>query len=299
MNTNILRITFAAIFIFTMPQLGAMNWPTRDAALIRNFGWNNMGSPVLGMVFSGGTEVLAAEAGEIIFSRRPGDTASRLPSPLGLWTAVDHGDGLISIYSRYREHIHGELVHGEEIRRSTHIERQEPVAISGISGWSNRTGFYFMLFDRRERRWINPAMLITPVHNTQPFQILGIHLVNAQGTQLSGAQLLNLTQGRYRITVATTDNIDRAANNFLAPSRIIGSINGIEVGSLNLESIFARDGILMMQRNGLVPTQQIYSPFPAFEVADVFLSRGRASLEIIIQDMAGNTRRALTQMIIN
>ena len=294
MNINILRVTFAAIFIFTMPQLWAMNWPTRDAALIRNFGWNDMGNPVLGMVFSGGTDVLAVEAGEIIFSRRPGDTASRLPSPLGSWTAIDHGDGLISIYSRYRE-----FVYEEETPRSIHVERQEPVARSGISGWSNREGFYFMLFDRRERSWINPAMLITPVHHTQPFQILGIHLVNAQGVQLSGAQLLNLTQGRYRITVATTDNVDRIANNFLAPYRIIGSINGIEVGSLNLESIFARDGILMMQRNGLVPTRQIYSPFPAFEVADVFLSRGRASLEIIIQDMAGNTRRALTQMIIN
>lgn len=276
--------------MFTITQLGAMNWPTRDAVLTRNFGWNNMGRPVLGMVFLGGTEVLAAEAGEIIFSRRAGDTASRLPSPLGSWTAVDHGNGLISIYSRYSEQANP---------GSTNVQRQQPIARSGASGWSDREGFYFMLFDRQERSWINPAMLITPVQNHLPFQILGINLINAQGVQLSGAQLQNLSQGRHRITVATTDNIPRTGANFLAPYRIIASINGIEVGTLNFESIFARDGILMVQRNGLVPVQQIYSPFPAFEVADVFLSRGQASLEIIIQDIAGNTRRSLIQMIIN
>jgi len=283
-----LRITFAAVFALVVTALHCMDWPSRDAVLTRNFGWNDSGRPVLGMVFSGGKEVLAAETGELIFSRGMGDNISRLPSPLGAWTALDHGDGLISIYSRY----------GEEKILPESIEQQSPIAAPGISGWSKTDGFYFMLYDRRDRNWINPAIIITPMLETRPPQILAVNLQNAQGVTVSGEQFRNLSQGRYRVMVTTT-GAATTRETFLAPYRIVCSINGAEAGLLNLEAISARDGVLMVHRNGLVPARQVYSPFPAFEAAEVFLNRGQASLEIIVQDIAGNSRRALTRMIIN
>jgi len=286
------RITFAAVFALALAAfsggLYAMDWPSGSAVLIRNFGWNDRGSPVLGMVFEGEGEVLAAETGEVIFSRGRNDTASRLPSPLGQWTALDHGDGLISIYSRY----------GEESGRQVSVEKQSPVATAGISGWSAQKGFYFILYDRRERRWINPAMIITPIQNTRPLQILAVELRNAQGLPVDSAQLRNLSQGRYTISVATT-NAARVRENLLAPYRIVCSINGAEAGSLNFEAFSARDGVLLVYRNGLVPVKRVYANSPAFEAAEVFLNRGQASLEIIVQDIAGNSRNALTRMIIN
>ena len=293
MNKLTLRITIT-VFLFALTtgflsgMLYAMDWPSRDAVLIRNFGWNDRGRPVLGMIFDGDGEVLAAETGEVIFSRGANDTASRLPSPLGTWTALDHGDGLISIYSRY----------GDENILSAQVEKQSPIAVTGISGWSGRKGFYFILYDRRERRWINPAMIITPVQNTRPPQILAVDLRNAQGLPVTTAQLRNLSQGRYTVCVATT-NAARVRENLLAPYRIVCSINGAEAASLNFEAISARDGVLMVYRNGLVPVKQVYANFPAFEAAEVFLNRGQASLEIIVQDIAGNSRNSLTRMIIN
>ncbi|MCL1954554.1 MAG: hypothetical protein FWF61_01305, partial [Brevinematales bacterium] len=75
---KILQITAAVFFVLMFVimftdtsisvSLDAMSWPSENAVLIRNFGSNNNGSPVLGMVFGGGTEILAAEKGEIIFS---------------------------------------------------------------------------------------------------------------------------------------------------------------------------------------------------------------------------------------
>jgi hypothetical protein len=246
-----------------------------------------MGKPVLGMVFSGGTDILAAETGKVIFSRQKGDTVSRLPSPLGSWTAIDHEDGLISIYSRY----------GEEKHQSMQIERQSTIASTGTSGWSSQNGFYFILYDKRERRWINPEMIITPVRVSRPPQIISVNLRNAQGVLVNSAQFGNLSQGRYKITVATTGLNMR--ENLLAPYRIHCSINGAEVGHLNFEAISARDGTLMVYRNGLIPARQIYGHYPAFETAEVYLNSGQATLEIIVQDIAGNSRRTLTRMIIN
>jgi hypothetical protein len=291
MRKFVLRITAVLIYICVIFSVDALNWPSENAVLVRNFGSNDRGLPVLGMIFSGGTDVLTAEKGEVIFSRRKNDNASRLPSPLGAWTAVDHGDGLISIYSRYAEPV----VPADE----TQVEKQQIIASSGVSGWSAQNGFYFMLFDRRERRWINPAMIITPVQETRPPQIISVNLRNAQGIIMQSS---NLTQGRYTVIVNAAGGApltQSAASRQYAPQRIVCLINGTEVSSLNFEAVSARDGVLMVYRNGLVPARQIYSSLPSFEAAEIFLTRGQVTMEIIVQDASGASRSVVNRLIIN
>ena len=271
--------------------LDAMNWPSEDAVLFRNFGSNDRGMPVLGMMFRGGTDILAAENGEIIFSRNRSDTASRLPSPFGSWTAVDHGDGLISIYSRYNNDTSDRHQLDARNVSLTQVEKSQSIASSGISGWSSQNGFYFMIFDRRERRWINPALLVTPVLRTRPPQILSVGLLDNQGLPVR-----SLTQGNYTVLV---NAVSPAVQNPLAPYRIICLVNGAETGLLNFEAFSARDGVLMAFRNGLIPVKKIYSAFPAYETADIFLSRGQATLEIIVQDIEGNSTSSVTRLIVN
>jgi len=300
MTTKKLRITFLILIIFLLSGsvsdfLIAMNWPSENAALVRNFGSNDRGRPVLGMIFEGNTEIIAAEEGEIIFTRSRKDTASRLPSPLGAWTAVDHRDGLISIYSRYDDDKNS------RIKNASQVDKQQPIAVSGTSGWSTNNGFYFILFDRRERRWINPAMIMTPVLETRPPQIISVSLRNAQGLAV---QSNNLIQGRYNVVVNAAGGTALSAQSPLfssqfAPQRILCSVNGAEVGSLNFEAVSARDGIQMVYRNGLVPAKQIYANFPAYETAEVFLTRGQVTLEIIVQDITGNSRSIVNRLIVN
>jgi len=286
-----LRITAVFIYICVIFSVYALNWPSENAALVRNFGSNDRGLPVLGMIFNGGTDVLAAESGEVIFSRGKNDNASRLPSPLGAWMAVDHGDGLISIYSRYAEPVIPVM--------ETQIEKQQIIASSGISGWSTQNGFYFILFDRRERRWINPAMIITPLQETRPPQILSVELRNSQGQMM---QSRTLTQGRYTVIVNAPGGVpitQNPASRQYAPQKIICLINGTEVSSLNFEAVSARDGVLMVYRNGLVPAKQIYSNLTSFEAAEIFLTRGQVTMEIIVQDISGASRSVINRLIIN
>jgi hypothetical protein len=293
MNVRKLLITAAVILAFVITfdslsgTLDAMSWPSQEAVLIRNFGSNDRGNPVLGMIFEGGTEVLAAEKGEVIFSRSRNDVASRLPSPLGAWAAVDHGDGLISIYSRLAE---------VESIGHTVVEKQQTIASSGVSGWSARNGFYFIVFDRRERRWVNPAMIITPAReNIRPLQILSVNLRNAQGQVVQSPVL---SQGRYTILVNVSGSSAPGAQQH-APQRIVCSVNGAEVGSINFEAVSARDGVLLISRNGLVPARQVYSAFPSYETAEVFLNRGLVTLEVIVQDITGNPRNVVSRLTVN
>jgi hypothetical protein len=280
---------FLAAF-FLCNTLTAMDWPVQDAAVVYNFASNDRGKPILGTVFEGEGDILAVDDGELLFSQSGKDFASRLPSPLGAWAAIDHGDGLISIYGRHDDN--------GGIRQITRIDRGTPIASTGSSGWSRQNGSYFLLYDRKERRWVNPSMVITPFPDTAQPQILGIQLRRADGRMLDGAQLRSVSQGRYTIIVNTVDTLLEPRGVPLAPHRIVCSVNGEEAGALSFETICSRDGLLMVNRNGLVPAAQAYARFPAFEAGEVQLSRGQAILEIIVHDVMGNSRSVLTRMIV-
>jgi hypothetical protein len=281
------RLGIIVLMAFCVP-LSAMDWPLPSAAMISNFGSNDQGRPVLGTVFEGEGEILAADAGELIFSWSGKESASRLPSPLGSWSAIDHGDGLVSVYGR-----HGEEGGNQSLKQ---VERGDRIAAAGSSGWSRRGGYYFVLYDRKERRWVNPSMVITPFPDTVSPQIQGIRFHREDGRVVEGGQI-RTSQGKYTIVVNTVDTLlERGLP--LAPHRIVCSVNGEEAGSLSFETICARDGILLVNRNGLVPALRVYARYPTFEAGEVHLSRGQAILEVIVQDIAGNSRSASTRIIV-
>jgi murein DD-endopeptidase MepM/ murein hydrolase activator NlpD len=286
------RVLFVSLFLgetmFLSPFLGSMDWPSPDGKMINNFGVNDSGKPLLGISFEGSGPVLAAEQGELLFQSQEGG-ASRLPSPLGAWLALDHSDGIISIYSRMANVL-------PALPQRT--SRGAAVGESGNSGWSKNEGFYFSLFDRRERRWINPSIIISPREDTRPPVISSVRLKDGQGRFLDPAQTRAVRQGRYVVSVAAFDTFPESGESPLAPFRIVCMVNGSEVGVLNFETYSVRDGSLMVYRNGLVPVRDIYAPYPAYEVGEVWFTRGQASLELIAQDISGNTRNVVYRLMV-
>lgn len=271
-------IVFALFFFaaFIAVPVTAAEWLPSDAVIAHGFGYNYRGRPLLGVFVATDNQVSAFREGEVIFSRSQRNTASRLPSPFGAWTAVDHGDGLLSIFSR----------HGEGEEPPQFIRQGDVVARAGVSGWSQRSGFYFVSYDRKERRWVNPAMVI-PFPGTRPFQIQRIQLRNTQGELFEGNQLLNLRQGRYTVMVTA---VHFPGGGRFTPFRVRSLVNGVEAGMFLMETIHAADGALIVNRGSPVSALQVYALYPAFEVADIFLTHGQAILEIIVQDIEGNSR---------
>jgi hypothetical protein len=269
----------------------AMDWPSVDAAMTANFGGNNDGLPSLGTFFEAEGPVRSTGAGDVLFVHEPDNSASRIPSPMGAWIALDHGDGLISLYSNLESPSTTPVPEGPGQGRV--------IALAGRSGWSDRRGFSFAFFDRKERRWINPSMIITPLPDTIAPQILSVELTNAAGQVFNPAQVRNINQGKYVVSVYATDTRLDAQEPPLAPYRILCSVNGLEIGALNFETFSARDGVLMMSRNGLVPVRQVYALHPAFEVGELWFTRGQATLEVIAQDFIGNSRSVVFRLQID
>jgi hypothetical protein len=266
----------------------AMDWPAEEGVMVNNFGWNRDAKPVLGTIFETEGPVRAAEDADILFIHDSEDSASVLPSPLGTWAALDHGDGLISIYGRLDE--------TEALPVLENVSRGRLIARAGKSGMAGKSGFYFAFYDRKERRWINPAMIIAPPGDTAPPQILSVELRNGEGQVINPAQARSLRQGRYMVLVNAVDSLVEGRPATLAPYRILCSVNGMEIGALSFETFSARDGVLMAYRNGLVPVKQVYTPAPVYEIGELSLTRGQAEIEIIAQDISGNTRNVVFRL---
>jgi hypothetical protein len=281
---------FLFLFIACSVRGGAMDWPLPDAKQMANFGMNERSLPLLGISFEAKGDVFSADEGEIIFSVSEGDGARNIPNPLGEWVAVDHGEGLVGIYAK-----------GSGIRENTPLKKagvDTVIAQTGQSGWTTRHGFYFSIFDRKERRWVNPHVIIGQLADTIPPVIQSVVLRGENGERIDLAQTRNIRQGRYDIEVQTSDRTEQAAG-ALAPYRIICSLNGVEIGVLALEIFSARDGVLMIYGNGLMPVSKVYASFPAMDAAtDVRFTRGQAPLEIIVQDFNRNTRSASYRLFI-
>jgi hypothetical protein len=178
------------------------------------------------------------------------------------------------------------------------MELGTPLARAGVSGWSRNEGVYYILFDRRERRWVNALMVITMPPDTVEPQILSVQLRNSSGRLLEGGQIRNISQGRYSIVVNAADALVNPRGPRLPPHRILCSVNGEEIGSLTFDTINAKDGVLMVSRNGQAPAKRVYANYPAFEIGEVQFNRGQANLEIIAQDLAGNSRSTLIRIIV-
>jgi hypothetical protein len=198
--------------------------------------------------------------------------------------ALEHGDGIIGIYSRFEDRVPASF---------TAIEKDTVIAATGISGWTSQEGYYFSLFDRRERRWVNPSALISPLADTRPPQIHSVELRRGQNLTIDPAQTRSIRQGRYTILVNASDTRLNPNESPLAPYRLLCYVNGVEIGALTFETFSTRDGVLMLYRNGLVPVKRVYDPDPAYEVGEAEFSRGQATVEVIAQDLAGNTRTVL------
>jgi hypothetical protein len=157
------------------------------------------------------------------------------------------------------------------------------IVVSGRSGWSKTEGFYLSIFDRKERRWVNPSLIISAIPDTRTPSIRSVKLKNSSNQIIDLASIRTVRQGTYTILVHTEAPRVKTSDPPLMPLRIICSVNGIEAGYLAFETFSARDGVLMMFRNGLVPTSQIYTYDPAVETGEVFFNRGQVRLEIIVQ----------------
>jgi len=262
-------------------SLHAMDWPNTEEKLRSDFGHNDSGRPNVGLIFVAQGAVKSIDAGELVFVRESSDSMTALPTPLGSWVAIDHSDGLRSLYGR--------LEAFDKMSTKTLVEKGTVLGSVGRTGYSSENGFYFSLYDSQEQRWLNPSMVASPRPDKKAPQIRSTILVNSDKTPFNLSQIRTIRQGSYRILVDVVDTEDQGLSPS-APQRILCMINGEERGALHLETIAVKEGKLVVNQLVPTPAASAYAQAPAFDLGEARLTRGRSLIEIIARDASGNER---------
>ena len=278
------KIAAAAILFSASLFAFAIGWPLREGKIAANFGINDGGIPLLGNVYAASGSVFPVDVGELIFVHDPENPASRFPSPLGSWMALDHGDNLAGIYSRYEERDGAPV--------PTVVETGTVLAMAGRTGWTEQDGLYFAIFDRRERRWVNPSVIIAKtisgIEDTVPPAIRQVELRSVAGTPFNPALVQRIPQGLYTVYVDVWDALEQGGG-MLAPNRIICSVNGAETVVLSFETLASMNGKRMAYRNSPVPVSDVYDE-KGFGLGEIHLTRGQTTVAIEARDIADNSR---------
>jgi hypothetical protein len=284
------RLVIAAAALPAIAALLSMEWPSAAAEMHANFAGGSGKRPVLGYSFRSEAPVRSVASGEILFIQNESEGLSGLPAPLGTWLAVDHGDGLIGIYGRLNEGSNP---------FPYRIEQNSLIGFSGLSGWAGASGFYFSFFDRTEKRWVNPGMILPPLEDSRPPLIRSVIFRNSEGRDFNLAQTRALSQGQYRILVDAQDTRLGASDSPLSPHRITCYVNGAERGSINFETLSSRRGMLFVSTSAAsAPASEVYEFYPSLSAGEVWLTRGQAAVEIIVEDIAGNSRIASFRFLV-
>jgi len=139
---------------------------------------------------------------------------------------------------------------------------------------------------------------LTPNPNERPPALRGLYLVTPEGTRINPAQTKQIRQGSYRLLVDFGEAKGPSKTYALVPLRTQWYINGVAQGLLLFETLETKNGQRMVMENQKKTVDQVYHDDQTIDIGMGLFNRGRATLEIIIRDKAGNERNITYQLTV-
>jgi hypothetical protein len=273
-----------AIAIACAPA-SAMDWPLAPPRFAANFGTYAKGRVIAGAAFASEEGLVrSAEDGEIAFAVEEGSNPSGLPMPLGSFAVVEHQRGMAAVYSH--------LAPGTLATRVPKLRSGDPIGRPGHSGWVEGSGLLFQLFDRRAGAWVNPLLVLPRLADDKPPVIRSLALSGGGKAYVLGATS-SLPQGTYRVSADIADPADSSwAAGPLAPYSIRLSIDGVESAKYVFDTARGSGGKLFLFADSSVRADALKTPEGRYILVERLFSRGRVTIEVRVEDAAGNRRSA-------
>jgi hypothetical protein len=263
-----------------MSGLG-LDWPVDKPLVLGEFGSSLMGLPFPGLVLGGsGLEVRTASASELAFARRADDPRSRLPSAFGDFLVSQGRDGVSEVYGHIPEVA-------DPGARSL-----APAALVGrnaSAGLFEGEGFTFSLFDRSTHRWVNPRVFLEPLADKRQPVIRRVSLEGTARTYVLGEQR-SLPQGSYAIVIEAGDPFGPGPEFRPGPPwylRVL--VDGERRFEARCEIASTAEGRLSFYP-AMAGGQDLVDVTGRLRLPPELFTRGRASIEVLVRDFAGNER---------
>ena len=263
--------------LFLTVGLSAWQWPVESPVVIGTFGQRTGDTILRGVELrSSATDVTAVERGVVVAARSEFD---RPPSGLGAFVALEHDQGLLSIYAHLdSEHL---PVVGAV------VEAGETIGRVGGSGPMVVRAVRLLIFDRVRQRYVNPLLLLPDLVDRVRPTVEAVYASDGDAFY-NLAERSELPAGSYLISARVFDRTTAAASaSRLAPYRVTLRVDGEEHFRLTADHATTSGGVTAL---GPATADRAAAADPDGLVAmsRVDIGPGDRSLELTVRDFAGN-----------
>jgi hypothetical protein len=271
------RPAILAIAASALTFLSAFQWPQKPEALRLNFGSYAAG-------FFKGIElnlpdspVLTPAKGEMLFAYDNPRLPGGYPLPNGSLAALAHDAGMMSIYTGMQP--------GSLANYRGAVEQGEILGMSPAQGSGRYLGFY--LYDQRERRYINPQILLDTAPDSRVPLIKSVALASLGQEQVLERNSV-VRQGSWFIVI---DAADTTALGFPgAPFDVAIVLDGSERFRVVYDSARLTAGQSLLFSDSTQPERNFVLSDGRISFGPIVLTKGRSSITVSATDLAGNKR---------
>lgn len=279
MSRTIVRagaIAIAAIALLAVSAL-AFEWPA-DAGKFR-YGFGTPRDGFLRGIEFGSNDglALAADDGEMTFSAVGASLPGGYPLPGGSLIAVAHPADMMTIYAGLRPDSVSSYL--KNVRKGDILGR------SSSAGASRGATFY--AFDARERRFINPLILMPTLIDDKPPVIRSVSL-SMEGAETRLDQSKAVRQGSYYFLIDAYDS--SPAGEASSPFDLRVLIDGSERERVVYDAAWASAGKANLFGGASRGEDSYLAGDGRIRLGPYSLSRGRVVISVAVSDYASNKR---------
>lgn len=280
-----LLMLFSAILLIGASSL---EWPVSVLRIESTFGSPGQGYILSGIhVSSRQSKVVAGAKGDIIFLQRNTGKNTALPRALGSMVVLGHDNGM--------EMVIAGLDRLALDSSASQISAGQTVGFLTASVASPNPQSFIAVYDTTNEHWVNPLLVLPHLPGDVLIPEPTVFLADSQSMQRLGTTEA-VNQGLYTVKVALDERDGAKASQFRtlvrAPYAIQVLIDGKDIANRSFDMLWWKDGARRLFVPGLAAIQDIYDVSGMFKIADVFLTRGKTTIGVIISTAYGKIRKS-------
>lgn len=263
-------------------QAFSYDWPvkkTETNQIISYFGQKKGDNFVTGLTIKDAEEVYASDEGNpLIVIEDSDDDTDFFPSALGTAIIIHHNDNLISVYSN----LDRTSIKDEPYTKT--LTKEEIIGKAGNSGYKDDlSAVGFQIIDLKEKKAINPQILLPSTAQVLPLSISGIHLKNKNGVLYDLQYAKNFNYGVYKVYFKR--------NELAVPFKTAVLVNGETEDEIIYSSLNQENGKTNVLGKVNYQLSDIYPDDRLMLAGSVNLRPGKATLSLIFTDIKESSRQ--------
>lgn len=272
------RFNLIILCLLNLTVISAYQWPCNRDYLSSLFGKVTNGVVEDGIRFNNdGQAIYPLAKGEVIYYQdefKFGDNTYHGDD--GNLLVLRHVGEFKSYYSNF----HSDM----DFSKMESINKSEMLGVST----SEYDTFKFSIFDERRKLYINPQQIL-PYLNDENRPVISSVVINSLGKEIKLARNRRVPAGDSSIYINAWDviKVNDKYRKF-TPFSINVFVDGFERYNSSLSSIKEVDGFIYIAGDNDIPIGDFISGGNMIFGGDIFLTKGRSLIEIVIKDIDGN-----------